>query len=64
MAVALTHTINGLFGSFVIDPETGIIMNNEMDDFSIPGHPNLFGLYPSPCKYSRLFTSLVSNHFS
>ncbi|KAL1696251.1 gamma-glutamyltranspeptidase [Schizophyllum commune] len=51
MAVALTHTINGLFGSFVIDPETGIIMNNEMDDFSIPGHPNLFGLYPSPYNY-------------
>ncbi|KAL1748659.1 gamma-glutamyltranspeptidase [Schizophyllum fasciatum] len=51
MAVALTHTINGLFGSFVIDPETGIILNNEMDDFSIPGHPNLFGLWPSPYNY-------------
>ncbi|TRM69777.1 nucleophile aminohydrolase [Schizophyllum amplum] len=51
MAVALTHTINGLFGSFVIDPETGIIMNNEMDDFAVPGHPNLFGLWPSPYNY-------------
>lgn len=43
--VALTATINTAFGSKVIIPGTGILMNNEMDDFSIaPGVPNHFGL--------------------
>ncbi|CAO3623063.1 unnamed protein product [Cunninghamella blakesleeana] len=50
-AVALTSTVNHLFGSRVIDVETGIILNDEMDDFSIPGVPNLFGLYPSKYNY-------------
>lgn len=44
-AVAITTTINENFGSGFIPPGTGIVMNNEMDDFSIqPGVPNLFGL--------------------
>lgn len=43
--VAITATINTTFGSKVIVPGTGIVMNNEMDDFSIqPGVPNAFGL--------------------
>lgn len=43
--VAITATVNTAFGSKVIVPGTGIILNNEMDDFSIyPGLPNAFGL--------------------
>jgi gamma-glutamyltranspeptidase/glutathione hydrolase len=44
-AVALTTTVNDNFGSGFVPPGTGIVMNNEMDDFSIqPGVPNQFGL--------------------
>ncbi|KAI5310181.1 hypothetical protein KEM55_000785, partial [Ascosphaera atra] len=32
-------------------PETGVIMNNDMDDFSIPGERNQFGFVPSPANY-------------
>lgn len=43
--VAMTQTINTSFGSKMIVPGTGIILNNEMDDFSIaPGVANAFGL--------------------
>lgn len=43
--VAITNTVNTTFGSCVVIPGTGVVMNNEMDDFSIaPGTPNAFGL--------------------
>lgn len=43
--VAITATINTTFGSKVIVPGTGVMLNDEMDDFSIaPGMPNAFGL--------------------
>ena len=46
--VALTATINTWFGSKVVVPGTGVLLNNEMDDFSIsPGVPNAFGLVGS-----------------
>lgn len=46
--VAITATVNTSFGSKVVIPGTGVIMNNEMDDFSIhPGVPNAFGLVGS-----------------
>ena len=43
--VAITATVNTTFGSKVIVPGTGVILNDQMDDFSIaPGVPNTFGL--------------------
>ncbi|EEF61870.1 gamma-glutamyltransferase [Pedosphaera parvula] len=43
--VACTATVNTGFGSKVVIPGTGVIMNNEMDDFSTqPGATNFFGL--------------------
>lgn len=43
--VSLTFTVNGRFGAGVVAAGTGILLNNEMDDFAIaPNTPNLFGL--------------------
>ncbi len=43
--VAITTTVNTSFGSKVVVPGTGVILNNQMDDFAIaPGTPNAFGL--------------------
>ncbi|MEM7355672.1 MAG: gamma-glutamyltransferase, partial [Acidobacteriota bacterium] len=43
--VALTTTLNGLFGCSLYVPEVGFFLNNEMDDFATaPGRPNLYGL--------------------
>jgi gamma-glutamyltranspeptidase / glutathione hydrolase len=45
MAVAMTTTINTLFGSKVVAPSSGILLNDQMDDFvAKPGVPNAFGL--------------------
>jgi gamma-glutamyltranspeptidase/glutathione hydrolase len=44
-AVALTTTINALYGSGVTVSGAGFVLNDEMDDFaSKPGAPNMFGL--------------------
>lgn len=44
-AVSLTTTLNGSFGNGAIVPGTGVLLNNEMDDFAAaPGTPNLYGL--------------------
>jgi gamma-glutamyltranspeptidase/glutathione hydrolase/leukotriene-C4 hydrolase len=51
MAAAISSTINLIWGSRILDQDTGIILNDEMDDFSRPGIPNGFGLYPSPYNY-------------
>jgi gamma-glutamyltranspeptidase/glutathione hydrolase len=47
-AVACTETINTTYGSLVVVPQYGIVLNNEMDDFTTaPGKPNAFGLIQS-----------------
>ncbi|MGE4618818.1 MAG: gamma-glutamyltransferase [Planctomycetota bacterium] len=48
-AVSVTTTLNGSFGSKVVVPGAGFLLNNEMDDFTAhPGKPNLFGLIQGP----------------
>ncbi|MEJ7578727.1 MAG: gamma-glutamyltransferase [Pyrinomonadaceae bacterium] len=43
--VSNTYTLNNSYGSGVVAKGTGILMNNEMDDFAAkPGTPNLYGL--------------------
>ena len=47
-AVSNTYTLNTAYGSGIIPTGTGILMNNEMDDFSSkPGYPNTYGLIGS-----------------
>jgi len=44
-AVSNTYTLNTGYGSKFMVPGTGVLLNNEMDDFSVkPGSPNVFGL--------------------
>ena len=48
-AVAVTYTLNGAFGAAAMPPGTGVLMNDEMDDFTVaPGTANLFGLVQGP----------------
>ncbi|XP_025191906.1 glutathione hydrolase 1 proenzyme-like [Melanaphis sacchari] len=49
--VISTNTINTNFGSGFTSPSTGIILNNEMDDFSTPGAVNFYGFPSSPANY-------------
>ncbi|KAI9188158.1 hypothetical protein H9P43_002549 [Blastocladiella emersonii ATCC 22665] len=51
MAVAVTTTVNLIFGSRILEPSTGVILNNQMDDFSYRNFTNFFGLPPSPSNY-------------
>lgn len=44
-AVAVTYTLNTTFGTGIVAGNTGILLNNQMDDFSAkPGVPNVYGL--------------------
>lgn len=48
-AVSLTYTLNDWFGARVTAAGTGILLNDEMDDFSAkPGAPNMYGLVEGP----------------
>ena len=59
-----TQTVNLLYGSGLIPPGTGVLLNNEMDDFALkPGTPNAFGVMgydanaPQPGK--RMLSSMT-----
>jgi gamma-glutamyltranspeptidase/glutathione hydrolase len=44
-AVSLTTTLNSWFGAAIVAPGTGVLLNNEIDDFALaPGIPNQYGL--------------------
>ncbi|ELM7275948.1 gamma-glutamyltransferase [Salmonella enterica] len=44
-AVSVTYTLNTTFGTGIVAGNTGILLNNQMDDFSAkPGVPNVYGL--------------------
>lgn len=48
MAVSMTYTLNGWYGARVVAGDTGIVMNDEMDDFSTaPGESNMYGVVGS-----------------
>ena len=51
MACSITSTVNTILGSKIIGSETGIIYNNEMGDFSMPGYDSHYGVPPSPANF-------------
>ncbi|MBB5864918.1 gamma-glutamyltransferase [Xanthomonas sp. 3058] len=62
--VGATQTVNLLYGSGLIPKGTGVLLNNEMDDFALkPGTPNAFGVMgyaanaPKPGK--RMLSSMT-----
>merc|ERR1712048_1296454 len=52
-ALSMTNTINLGYGSGIRGMKTGIIYNDEMDDFCTPGLPNFYGYPPTPANFIR-----------
>ncbi|KAJ3968897.1 gamma-glutamyltranspeptidase-domain-containing protein [Lentinula raphanica] len=47
MMVSITSSINSFWGSRVLDPQTGVVLNNHMNDFSMFNETNLYGEFPA-----------------
>ncbi|KAK9991086.1 hypothetical protein SO802_026071 [Lithocarpus litseifolius] len=52
-SVSMTATVNSYFGSLFLSPSTGIVLNNEMDDFSIPRNVSADLPPPAPANFIR-----------
>ncbi|KAH1079945.1 hypothetical protein J1N35_019706 [Gossypium stocksii] len=52
-AVSMTTTVNAYFGSKILSPSTGIVLNNEMDDFSMPINSSGNTPPPAPPNFIR-----------
>ncbi|TYI54242.1 hypothetical protein E1A91_D11G060900v1 [Gossypium mustelinum] len=52
-AVSMTTTVNAYFGSKILSPSTGIVLNNEMDDFSMPINSSRNTPPPAPPNFIR-----------
>ncbi|KAK9099199.1 hypothetical protein Syun_026244 [Stephania yunnanensis] len=50
-AVSMTTTVNDHFGAGVLSPSTGIVLNNEMSDFSLPTEISVDDLPPAPANF-------------
>lgn len=59
-AVAVTSTVNLNFGAKIMT-QHGIILNNEMDDFSSPGITNAFGYEPAPANFIEPYKRPLSS---
>ncbi|XP_038883527.1 glutathione hydrolase 1-like [Benincasa hispida] len=51
--VSMTTTVNHYFGAQILSPSTGIVLNNQMDDFSVPGNVSAHKLRPAPANFIR-----------
>ena len=49
----MTTTVNYPFGALVLSPSTGILLNNEMNDFSTPTEISPDKLPPAPSNYIK-----------
>ncbi|KAJ4000915.1 gamma-glutamyltranspeptidase [Lentinula boryana] len=47
MMVSVTSSVNWFWGAQVLDPESGIVLNNHMNDFSTFNETNIFGEFPA-----------------
>jgi gamma-glutamyltranspeptidase/glutathione hydrolase len=70
-AVSLTYTLNGYFGAMEMAPGTGVLLNDEMDDFTTKtGAPNVYGLVqgsanaiaPGKRPLSSMAPTIVTRH--